>query len=656
MRVDLEGSDLHITCDDVPWEEKPESYVEVHEFTGERRHTTSFDTIDQQLARHRRVLWGVVQLALADVVPDETLFRSSGSGQSFTLHPETRSRPAVPLQRVHVGARTIPNSLADIPCTRMTVLDLLNQLNSVMGTKRKLRAPGLQGLLEDIHSTARDFGEAYGMLRPWWSKDSPSVWQDLEEHKRELSELRERAVVESSIETSYIPPRRVWDLYSNHVLSFHILPPGIPPGYLTKYLWAVSHSWAADGDRVEVLTNINGKRWPVPLPRGTTLDHVRIELLNMGAEYVWMDVLCLRQKGADADEEMRKEKWKVDVPTIGHVYRGIPRFQPCVVYFNGLGRPLDTSSKLFASGRHWFNRVWTLQESLEAWLPGGLTGEPLVDGRDFFNRLDSLVESMSSAEKRAKLVQDLTRRHCTKELDKIGGLPYILGCYSLPVYDESSSVESAWSLLIKHMPPAVCVSTFLEYAADSPFGLWISWSGFVTSLPSFPYLDDDYVLERRAHRVEPEVTKEGGLTCPGRIIGPCRIVRELHNGAVGGTVRLDVGRDSIRFRPSGIHGVFFPDISYFLVIISPRKKRYWVVVEIVRESGGQEPKGDVIRWGVIGVSADDAEALQRLSIGKSALVKYLDREEAQRRSASTKWYMEAFTKMQRKGDTVNFGE
>ena len=147
----------------------------------------------------------------------------------------------------------------------MTVLDLLNQLNSVMGTKHKLRAPGLQDLLEDIHSTARDFGEAYGMLRPRWSKDSPKVLQDLEEHKRELSELREGAVVESSIETSYIPPRRVWDLYSNRVLPFHILPPGTPPSYLTENLWTVSHAWAADNDRVEVLTNINGKRWPVPL-------------------------------------------------------------------------------------------------------------------------------------------------------------------------------------------------------------------------------------------------------------------------------------------------------------------------------------------------------------------------------------------------------
>ena len=37
-------------------------------------------------------------------------------------------------------------------------------------------------------------------------------------------------------------------------------------------------------------------RWPVPIPVHTSLERVRIECLNLGAEYVWADVLCLRQK------------------------------------------------------------------------------------------------------------------------------------------------------------------------------------------------------------------------------------------------------------------------------------------------------------------------------------------------------------------------
>ncbi len=35
-------------------------------------------------------------------------------------------------------------------------------------------------------------------------------------------------------------------------------------------------------------------------------------MLNLGAEYVWLDVLCLRQKEG-LREDLREEEWKVDV-------------------------------------------------------------------------------------------------------------------------------------------------------------------------------------------------------------------------------------------------------------------------------------------------------------------------------------------------------
>ncbi len=50
-------------------------------------------------------------------------------------------------------------------------------------------------------------------------------------------------------------------------------------------------------DRQNVETPINGCEWPVPMPKGADLNHIRIEMLNIGAEYVWLDVLCLRQAG-----------------------------------------------------------------------------------------------------------------------------------------------------------------------------------------------------------------------------------------------------------------------------------------------------------------------------------------------------------------------
>ncbi|KAK0194411.1 hypothetical protein F5146DRAFT_1035780 [Armillaria mellea] len=39
-------------------------------------------------------------------------------------------------------------------------------------------------------------------------------------------------------------------------------------------------------------------------------------MLNLGADLVWLDVLCLRQKGGPRDH-LRAQEWELDVPTIG---------------------------------------------------------------------------------------------------------------------------------------------------------------------------------------------------------------------------------------------------------------------------------------------------------------------------------------------------
>ena len=65
------------------------------------------------------------------------------------------------------------------------------------------------------------------------------------------------------------------------------------------------------------------------------MESLRSELLTFGAEYIWIDVLCLRQKSeVDHLEKLRVEEWKLDVPTIGNVYRAAANI---VRYFNGLG-------------------------------------------------------------------------------------------------------------------------------------------------------------------------------------------------------------------------------------------------------------------------------------------------------------------------------
>ncbi|KAK0438798.1 hypothetical protein EV421DRAFT_2037654 [Armillaria borealis] len=115
-------------------------------------------------------------------------------------------------------------------------------------------------------------------------------------------------------------------------------------------------------DREDMLTPINGREWPVLIPKNISLDLIRIEMLNLGAEYAWLDVLCLRQEGGPR-EDLREEEWKVDVPTIGGVYNN--RLTGVVFYLSGLGRPLNSKADDLESDRCWFKRAWTLQEMSE---------------------------------------------------------------------------------------------------------------------------------------------------------------------------------------------------------------------------------------------------------------------------------------------------
>ncbi len=49
---------------------------------------------------------------------------------------------------------------------------------------------------------------------------------------------------------------------------------------------------------------------PVPMPKDANLDLIRIEMLNHGAEYTWLDVLCLWQEGGK-NEHLRMDEWKL---------------------------------------------------------------------------------------------------------------------------------------------------------------------------------------------------------------------------------------------------------------------------------------------------------------------------------------------------------
>ncbi|EKM52478.1 uncharacterized protein PHACADRAFT_260919 [Phanerochaete carnosa HHB-10118-sp] len=409
------------------------------------------------------------------------------NGKIFTLTPPAPIDyyTLCPLQTKFKGTGAIYDSDADIFCFTLGVDGVLQKLNDVFGTNYSLdRTPSLRGVLGQIvhHPRCRyDFGYAYGWIRRGWFCDIDYVGNRLVNFQEIGDRRREKAITDDLITNPRISPRRVWDLYSNRVLPFYVLLGADVP----RNLWAISHSWVPDSQLRRVWTSINDYEWPVPLPSDVDLSQIRIELLNLGAEYVWLDVLCLRQEippttlsshprrdvvdiwqWREASERTRKEEWRLDVPTIGYIYRCKPS-QVVVTYFNGLGRPFRLSAgslKEEGSAHHWINRVWTMQEATPNWLLGGLTPQPF-DERDpgvygtielFHRRMNDLLAILPQGQTPPDLfalVSFLRLRHARRENDYISGLGYLLQCPVLPIYDETISAETAWERLVRELDP-----------------------------------------------------------------------------------------------------------------------------------------------------------------------------------------------------------
>jgi hypothetical protein len=424
------------------------------------------DDILLQAVERRKQLWKMVVIAANRVALPDTLFRFPGRGKSFTLRPEKTS--SIPLQYMHRGPGAITNEMADKSCAELGVDKILEQLNDILATKYTFAdKPGLEASLQDCIARGYDFGRAYGMLRPAWSADFSGYQRRLEVLQNEDEKMRAAARQGDTIVTPRIPPRRVWDLRSNRVLPFWAIadlecPDAIDVntdstyrGNIPSKLWAVSHAWMDKSNRQNVNTIINNHEWPAPIPTDTSLEHVRIELLNLGAEYVWLDVLCLRQEGDKSIEPIRLAEWKLDVPTIGHVYQ-YDRYQTVITYFNGLGRPFTMSPAIITGSLHWINRVWTLQETTPTWLPGGMTislfdkakhGEQVRPG--LFEQVQRLcaVIALNPPDVFAVIgaVQD---RSYSNAVDRVGAVGYLLRLDTLPTYDPSEDPEGVWERLV----------------------------------------------------------------------------------------------------------------------------------------------------------------------------------------------------------------
>ncbi len=277
----------------------------------------------------------------------------------FTLSAFTETGQAelsieVPMQQSYTGPKpVIPCFLADTPCATLGIWGVANRLNATL--RPSITSCKLCTILEDFIKQNYDFGTAYALLRPVWDTKNPSNIQD-ELHRREEKdrERRQKALVGNWIVDPNLRPQRVWDLYSNCMV----------PSWITdRWSTPILHVWVDEEDHEDVLTPINGKEWPVPIPKDADLNLIRIEMLNLGKEYVWLDVLCLRQKEEGRSrEDLRVKEWRLDVPTIGCVYKQgtVYEHKKVVIYLSGLGRPLRLKDGDLDSNWNWFQRAWTL--------------------------------------------------------------------------------------------------------------------------------------------------------------------------------------------------------------------------------------------------------------------------------------------------------
>ncbi len=370
-----------------------------------------------------------------------------------------KSSIKVPKQQTYTGRKpVIPSSLADTPCTKLGVAGLLDKLNTTLGTAYTLKIPSLSSVLQTCISNNYDFGVAYGHLRPMWYSVNWTTVED-ELYTRELQDqrMRQEALVCNRIINPNMPPRRVWDLYSNRVVPYWVVSDKEP--------WAISYAWMDPQHRMEVLTPINVYEWPVPIHKDGNLDLVRIELLNLGAEYVWLDALCLRRhdlkEGQEERERLRKEEWKLDVPTSGYVYH---RTAMVVYYFCGLGGAFDLTMDDLNRPRFWLNRAWTFQEISKSWIIAGnmdditLTASSTYEAGEhgpvvsrLFRELQSLAQIVHQVDNVLDLLSHIRKRVSQNGVDKVTALVYPLRSKTIPTYDEEQCDEDAWAGLVATM-------------------------------------------------------------------------------------------------------------------------------------------------------------------------------------------------------------
>ncbi len=423
----------------------------------------------------------------APLLPEVTISSQTEIGK-------TEESIEVPKQRAYTGREpVISSSLADTPCSSLGIQGLLDLLNTTLATSD---TPSLSCVLEDCIAQEYDFGTAYGRLRSaWCDRTVTDIQMELRKREAEDIDRRRDALDGDRIVYPGIGPRRVWDLYSNRVIPWWSCEASF--WCFQKVLRPISHAWVDEVDRDDVWTPINGCEWPVPIPKGANLDLIRIEMLNLGLEYMWLDVLCLRQRGGSR-EDLRVEEWKLDVPTIGAIYQ----IAHVVCYLSGLGMPLSLKEGDLESDRCWFRRAWTVQEiglqrTIAGDTPDGpMHAKPIDDTGNYkdeiLTKFHKLLKAADNSFHLYGVLSAMQDRISTYPVDTVAGLAFCLRTDSIPAYYESQSLEDAWTALVNEMNSwnrGILLFTYPE--PGSACKKWRpSWEQVMTkSLPKNPDFD-----------------------------------------------------------------------------------------------------------------------------------------------------------------------
>jgi hypothetical protein len=506
-------------------------------------------------------------------IPQKTLY-------SYTTKDEL-SGIQVPLQIQYESSHVLTESEADEPCTSFDgPRGLLDRLNKVFGSKHVLdpgmEKGGLRGALQHCINEEWDLGTAYGHLRLIWNDAEQKLKAIMDEQQKLAADARAAAIDHSNgrITQPWLSPRRVWDLYSNRVIPQWTMG-------LEQHPWAISHSWMEPDLRHNVWTTINGKEWPVPIPKDTSLARIRVELLNMGAEHVWLDVLCLRQEGLLEKEGIRMEEWRLDVPTIGSVYQ---QNQHIAYYFSGLGRPFTLGN--MDSNRHWLNRAWTLQEISVNGRPAGIhpgsryiTNPQLNEEGEYLDpqvaRFDDAFArqlSLTQKDNFFDVLRAMRKRAATGDLDKIAGLGYLLGCKSLPQYDTTKTSNQAFSKMLEVTSSRYRGDLFFRYprpGTDDTGRLWApSWDQILAAPDSeLPEAKGTFLREDVGFKEDGRSIYRGFSADGVEVTGFSR--RDPQNGRREGLLHFKDNKGimhTFRVCPMDSHQVEIPEGTYTLVM------------------------------------------------------------------------------------------